>query len=39
LYRMAILSDITGPDAAVLLIVIAAICAFVVWHFWRRMGG
>jgi hypothetical protein len=39
LYGMAILSDITGPDAAVLLIVSTAICAFVVWHFWQRMGG
>jgi hypothetical protein len=32
--------DITGPDAAVLLIVITAICAFVIWHFMTdRTGG
>ncbi len=31
--------DITGPDAAVLLIVITAICVFAVWHFWPRVGG
>jgi len=31
--------DLTGPDVAVLLIVIPALCAFVVWHLWPRMGG
>jgi hypothetical protein len=31
--------DITGADAVVLLIMITAICAFVVWHFWARIGG
>ena len=32
--------DLTGPDVAVLLIVIAATCAFVVWHFWGpRING
>jgi hypothetical protein len=29
--------DLTGPDVAVLLIVITALCAFVVWHLWPRM--
>jgi hypothetical protein len=31
--------DITVADAAVLLIVITAICAIVVWHVWSRMGA
>jgi hypothetical protein len=29
--------DLTEQDIAVLLIVIAATCAFVIWHFWPRV--
>jgi hypothetical protein len=31
--------DITGPDPAVLLIVITAVGAFAVSQFWPRIGG
>jgi hypothetical protein len=31
--------DLTGPDVAVLLIVITALCAFAVWHLWPGMDG
>jgi hypothetical protein len=31
--------DLTGPDVAVLLIVIAAISAFAIWRLWPRLDG